>query len=166
MAWVWLQFIRCSEMCWGGILIWNVHIWYLGTMLRTVVQCWGCPVTSYSAQKETIWRGWCAEKAAACQRGLKIWLFEGVKVVKIDWNFHRGILIPRPAISRGFHSPGPPAPCARARKLRWKLAVCSGSWETDLIKNPMLSSSDPLERGLYVCNSMTSHKTIELGGLK
>ena len=47
----------CGEMCWGGILMWNVYMLYLNTMLSTLGQCQGCPFWCCNAQKEATWRG-------------------------------------------------------------------------------------------------------------
>ncbi len=54
----------------------------------------------------------------------EIWLFEGVKVDEMHWNFYRRILTPWPTIFTGIHSPGPLAlwasmqkPCVRVERL-------------------------------------------------
>ncbi len=46
----------------------------------------------------------------------QMWLFEGVKVDEIDWNFPGTIWTQRQTFSRGIHPPGPPAPWASMQK--------------------------------------------------
>ncbi len=48
--------------------------------------------------------------------GTQMWLFEGVKVDEIGWNFHGTIWTQRQTFSRGIHLPGPPAPWASMQK--------------------------------------------------
>ncbi len=45
-----------------------------------------------------------------------IWLFQGVNVDEIGWNFCKRTLTPWPTISTGIHSPSPPAPWASTQK--------------------------------------------------
>ncbi len=46
----------------------------------------------------------------------EIWLFQGVNMDEIGWNFHGGIQTPWPTVSTRIHSPGPPVLWASMQK--------------------------------------------------
>ncbi len=54
---------------------------------------------------------------------IELWLFQGANADEIARNFHATIPASGPFISTGFHSPGPPAPCASMQKPSMQMFI-------------------------------------------
>ncbi len=106
----WWHLLHCTESCWGGILMWNVWMWYWDTMLSTQVSVEAAHFGARMLKRETT-RG-----RGGMPNRREIWLFQGVNMDEIGWNFYRKILTPWPTISTGIHFPGPPEPWASMQK--------------------------------------------------
>ncbi len=92
-------------------------MWYWDTMLSTQVSVeaahFGAPMLKRRPPGE-----------GARPNRTEIWLFEGVKVDEMDWNYHGRIRSQRQTFSSGIHPPGPLAlwasmqkPCVQVKRL-------------------------------------------------
>ncbi len=70
----------------------------------------------------------------------EIWLFQGVNMDEIGWNFHGGIRTTWSTISTGIHSPGPPAlwasmqkPCVWVERLLGSMMQQKIEWQGDTL---------------------------------
>ncbi len=83
---------------------WTHNVQYTGSMLRLPILVLECS------------KGRQLQGAGGMPNRREIWLFEGLNMDEIGWNFYRRILTPWPTIFTRIHSPGPSALWASMQK--------------------------------------------------
>ena len=99
----------------------EVEFWCGTCSCDTGTWCWVHRVNVMAAHFGARMLKRMAPGGGAMPNRTEIWLFQGVKVDEIGWNFHGRIWIPWPTIPTRIHSPGPSAPWASMQKPRVRI---------------------------------------------